>query len=292
MSHPERNEFPKVAVEDLLRLKRAERPSPDFWNRFEQELRAKQLAAIVERRPWWISLGVPQVARYLLRFQVPVGAAAVLALSFVVVREYRSQASTRDFPTPLALSQGAPIMVTSLPYPYVGMNAAASPVGTTSLVRDSSANPPVISRTQSLSVEGPASVGPGGAMAMTPWAPQTVPASNDGETVILGELSQVHFATPTNPGRDHDFKGRVEIQPVVMPGRLAAVETVTSTPAVSPRELRRNRILSNLVVADASEERSRLAQVSEAVVSVLDDGRLYDTVQRLGMGGDRLTLKF
>jgi hypothetical protein len=63
---------------------------------------------------------------------------------------------------------------------------------------------------------------------------------------------------------------------------------------VSPRELRRNRILSNLAVADnASDiERSRLSQVREALSGALDDDRLYDSVRRLGMGGDRLTLKF
>jgi hypothetical protein len=75
----------KVSLEELLRLKRAERPDPEFWSRFEQDLRAKQLAAIVEPRPWWIALRLPQAARALARFQVPAGAAAVIALSFVVV---------------------------------------------------------------------------------------------------------------------------------------------------------------------------------------------------------------
>ena len=36
-----------VSLEDLLRLKRAERPAPEFWVQFERELRAKQLAALV-----------------------------------------------------------------------------------------------------------------------------------------------------------------------------------------------------------------------------------------------------
>jgi len=39
-----------VAIEDSC-LKRLERPSEDFWPQFEKELRAKQLAAIVEKRP-------------------------------------------------------------------------------------------------------------------------------------------------------------------------------------------------------------------------------------------------
>lgn len=76
----------KVTVEDLLRVKRAERPSPDFWIRFEQELRAKQLAAIVEKRPWWHAW--PRGLIRGSRWYLPAGASAALALSLFAVREY------------------------------------------------------------------------------------------------------------------------------------------------------------------------------------------------------------
>ncbi|MEO7600304.1 MAG: hypothetical protein ABIV50_15325, partial [Opitutus sp.] len=46
----------KVSVEDLLRVKRAEQPPVEFWADFERDLRAKQLAAIVEPRRWWAPL--------------------------------------------------------------------------------------------------------------------------------------------------------------------------------------------------------------------------------------------
>ena len=71
-----------VALEDLLRLKRAERPSPAFWTKFESELRAKQLAAIVEKGPWWRRLTAALVARR--RFALT--ASAVAAMSLFVVR--------------------------------------------------------------------------------------------------------------------------------------------------------------------------------------------------------------
>ena len=32
-----------IVIEDLLRLKRAERPPAEFWSTFDRELRAKQL---------------------------------------------------------------------------------------------------------------------------------------------------------------------------------------------------------------------------------------------------------
>ncbi len=73
-----------VTLEDLLRFKRAEKPDAAFWAQFEQEFRAKQLAAAVQRRRWWFAL--PQFMPRLVRFSLPVGATAVLALTFVSLR--------------------------------------------------------------------------------------------------------------------------------------------------------------------------------------------------------------
>ncbi|HWA08964.1 MAG TPA: hypothetical protein VG838_05795 [Opitutaceae bacterium] len=78
---------PKIAIEDLLRVKRAERPPAEFWTRFEQELRAKQLAAIVERRPWW--QGAAQLAGGLARLRLPLGLTAAVAVAVFSVSEYR-----------------------------------------------------------------------------------------------------------------------------------------------------------------------------------------------------------
>lgn len=61
-------------IEDLLRLKRAERPDDAFWHEFDAGLRRKQLAAIVEPRPWW--LGLSLLAR---RVSPPVWAASAVS---------------------------------------------------------------------------------------------------------------------------------------------------------------------------------------------------------------------
>ena len=63
----------KITVEQLLRLKRSERPSAEFWVTFERELRARQLSALVERRPRWQGLFAP-----FARHQLGLGAAAAL----------------------------------------------------------------------------------------------------------------------------------------------------------------------------------------------------------------------
>jgi hypothetical protein len=79
----------KVTLEDLLRLKRAERPPAEFWHQFDRELQAKQLAALVGKKRWWHS-----AARSLTRFSyLPLGAAAALAFAFIVAHQYLSPAA-------------------------------------------------------------------------------------------------------------------------------------------------------------------------------------------------------
>lgn len=83
------NETPrKVTLEDLLRIKRAEQPPAEFWDQFERGMRTKQLAAIVEPRPWWSPF--IRVGTKFARYQVPVGATAILAVTFMTLRDYRS----------------------------------------------------------------------------------------------------------------------------------------------------------------------------------------------------------
>lgn len=300
MSQPDRSEPRKVTVEDLLRLKRAERPSAEFWSQFEEDLRAKQLAAIIEKRPWWITLRLPQVARAMSRLQVPLGATAVLALSFAVVREYRPASSTIEVIPAVQTTAAGVILNTG--ENSVPVDVVSSPKTTASRIE----NPkPEIAQDEVQPrerepVPAPLPVESGELMAMIPWAvSQTgMAAENPSELSQVGELSGVHFASVVNPGRDHDFESRVDVgsvvvatAPVISP--VEAAEPVQVSP-VSPREVRRNRILSNLVVADNSADGAgaRIAQGREVLTSSLDEDRLYDTVRRLGMGGDRLTLKF
>jgi hypothetical protein len=39
-------------LSQLLRMKRQERPDADFWNKFDEELRSKQLSALVRTQSW------------------------------------------------------------------------------------------------------------------------------------------------------------------------------------------------------------------------------------------------
>ena len=46
----------EVKVEDLLRLKRAERPREVFWNTFDRELHQRMLQTLVKKDPWHVQV--------------------------------------------------------------------------------------------------------------------------------------------------------------------------------------------------------------------------------------------
>ena len=78
------NERPtEINIEDLLRLKRSERPSEAFWNDFDRDLHQRMLQTLVKKDPWYL-----QVLR---GFSGRIGqsiavAAAAAVVAMVVVR--------------------------------------------------------------------------------------------------------------------------------------------------------------------------------------------------------------
>jgi len=71
----------EVTLEQLLRLKRAEKPSEEFWQRFEQDFQRRRLQALLHRESWWHRL-LGSMARFSYA-AVPVGVTAVLAIGFM-----------------------------------------------------------------------------------------------------------------------------------------------------------------------------------------------------------------
>jgi len=81
MSQPT-NPPPKVTLEDLLRLKRHERPGPEYWERFDRELRGGMLRAFVTPEPWawrWTRRVVARATPWMTA-----GAAAGLVMAFAM----------------------------------------------------------------------------------------------------------------------------------------------------------------------------------------------------------------
>jgi hypothetical protein len=45
-----------INLEDLLRLKRSERPSDEFWSDFDRDLHQRMLQSLVQKDPWYVHL--------------------------------------------------------------------------------------------------------------------------------------------------------------------------------------------------------------------------------------------
>ena len=312
MTTPEPSEAGKVSLGELLRLKRAERPEPEFWARFEQDLRAKQLAAIVEKRPWWVALRLPLATRALSRWtvQLPLGAAAVLALSVVGVREDRPNAAVVSPAAQAEVKVAA--ARTSLPQRAREVPAVAAqqsvavplpesvpPLG--AALAPEVALKPEVARAQETTPESTVAVAatvapadPVAEVALSLVAADGVPALTPLPVGVV-ELSPVGFevvaSAEAGPGFGTPFENeRLSIQWAQIKSEVGASR---ATPT-SPREVRRKSILASLVLADNSTDAHRLnsGYAREVLARPLGDERAYDGLSRIGMGGDRLTLKF
>jgi hypothetical protein len=72
-----------INLEDLLRLKRSERPSDQFWNEFDRELHQRMLQTLVKKDPWYLQLILVFSGRILQSTAV---AAAACLIAMIVVR--------------------------------------------------------------------------------------------------------------------------------------------------------------------------------------------------------------
>lgn len=72
----------EVKVEDLLRLKRAERPDAAFWDQFDRELHQRMLQTLVKKDPWYVQIVRGLTGR--IAQTTAVGAAAALVALFAI----------------------------------------------------------------------------------------------------------------------------------------------------------------------------------------------------------------
>lgn len=82
----------KLTLENLLELKRRERPPEAFWNEFDARLREKQLAALIPVDSGWARWfgGFGRVAK----FGLPIAAVAAVAVAFVSIERQAWQGSS------------------------------------------------------------------------------------------------------------------------------------------------------------------------------------------------------
>ncbi len=101
-----------INLEDLLRLKRSERPSDQFWNEFDRELHQRMLQTLVKKDPWYLQ--VLRVFSGRILQSAAVVAAAVLVAMIVVRPAFQSTVlptSVADAQAPAVDVLGAPVEV-------------------------------------------------------------------------------------------------------------------------------------------------------------------------------------
>jgi hypothetical protein len=259
-----------VTIEDLLRLKRAERPQAEFWTEFDRELRAKQLAALVDKRPWWRLLSLSSALRGLTRYSVPFGAAAALALTFFTLRHTQQTPTISSAPTASANadadqpvtepSRGPAVTATAqLEQPIA---AVAAPSVTHAFTSEANA--------------------PGELARMVPMLSGDETATNAEEArpsarSIADNLAaaEVMLGAP-QPG----FEARA------LPTRSALREPLAEM--ANPAESRRSRFAA----AFASMTSETSPAPSARVARRLSDEQLYDSIHRFGASGNTVSIRF
>jgi len=264
----------KLSIEDLLKLKRAERPAADFWNKFEQELRQKQLTALMERRAWWQDL--PQF--FSQRAYVPVGAAAILAFTYVSVRYSQSVDHMSDVP---AVATATPVVMADF-VPVLTQSHAPVP------------SSPVVNRREhsELSVDDRVAISARNNSTTREVSESPVVAASVREVLtpsarsIAANLAQLEQSEP-------------ELVNSVMGSRLSTpVRTVSNTGAVvefaslSSSSSRRNRLLAQYGDHQVSPVASAPDVVRERLTRRLNDLDYGDRFSRVGLKGDQVSLRF
>jgi len=279
---------PHVTVEDLLHLKRCEAPRAEFWKQFDDELRAKQLAAIVEKRPWWA--GLARTFRSSSRYTAPLGTAVALALGMAGFHEYRVVA--------LRSSPGAsdigdiPAATVSGPESAMAANAADSDAA---ILQESAS--PAVRRARAATVAYRETVSPGPS-SLHPWrVAARSEAWLDGSDTpsarsIEANLAAVRAAQPELIRNLLSLSQRYDSQ-LVPESRRPAAEPLAQINPISDE--RRSRLLAEATPV-ATGPRPAAIPASDRLVRSLSDDRTYEeSVSRYRVGGSdlpSLSIKF
>ncbi len=267
-----------VTIEDLLRLKRSERPAAEFWATFDRELRAKQLAALVEKRPWWRNLNLSRALGGFARYQLPLGAAAILTIAYVATRETHNEiAASAPNKAVVAASEEPHAAIVSVAMVSTAPSLASEPASLAVATDDSApaAGDLNADNLNSESAAAPATVEPVMLQADTPSAryiAANLRAAQQAEPLVArGLLAQAH-----------GFEARG------LPAKATVEPLAQMTTPASARIAKLSSAMSFTSMVDKSTRTSdRIAH------RLLNDGddRLYETASRLKVGGDRLGLK-
>jgi len=287
------NDQPKVTLEQLLRVKRAEKPSPEFWAQFERELRVKQLAAIVEPRPWWAPF--IRVGSRLARYQMPVGAAAVVALTLLTVRQYDTATSPgagRSLVPQVATEKVEKRGLTLA----ASADVAAKAEAPASLAANASELAGGVPRAHRASSVGSQALGAG---AMLGGAASGLHAEASDETdarsvaarMVAANLEVVKTSEPELvPLLELSLASQTP-QPAGKVAAVAARDPLSQVGAEAAQK-RSNRLLGSALPATATVVASSASSSTLRLNRSISEERIYDSMRRGRLNAERVPIKF
>lgn len=257
-----------VKIEDLLQLKRAERPSAEFWTKFEHELRQKQLTALVHKRRWWHGLPV-LLSRRLL---VPAGTAAIVTFTFVSVRlantSVVSQVEMADHRREIAAVPVENLPVTEV---AVAANSDAAVRSDLGALPEQSSRPRDVAPTRDLTES----------VALQPLPAAVSDGERPSAKSIAATLARLEQAEP-------------ELVNSVMSGRLsspARAQSAVMDSSAEPVPASRYRLIARYAEHSLNPEPAAPAPVRERLARRLGDD-ITERISRIGVEGSRVSLKF
>lgn len=253
----------KITVEDLLRLKAAERPPAEFWTRFESEMRAKQLAAIVGKRSWWD--GAPRIVALLYRRSISFGAVAALALAWLGARYLDGPALDPTVSLQQGVGRRVAAQKAAVQAPRV---APAENISRVETVAAESAPVPTVAADASHVTQVPATVVTE-APARTPFA--------DGVSITLADYRQVSpdSVQKSGFGSDRDF------EPAVATARPQDSDPLSR---LDPSAERRARLLDPALPAYSAAR----SVAGDWMKERFSNARMYESLDPYGSSGSSM----
>jgi len=258
-----------VTLEELLRLKKAERPGAEFWSQFERELRQKQLTALVRKRRWWHDLPV-LLSR---RVYVPAGAAAIVAFTMITARYSAAGPMARVQNTAPKIAAADPSVET---LPVTEVNVA----GRSSARREEPLAPVRVARHEA--------------------APTSNVSGDVTEGVGLLPIQVTHHETETPSARfvaanlERLEQSEPDLVNAVMGSRLTPARVGANTDWAAEGDAdaaRKYRLIARYAEHSLSPEPAAPALVRERIARRLGDD-ITERISRVGLEGSRVSLKF
>jgi hypothetical protein len=265
----------KITIEDLIRLKKAERPPAEFWAAFESQIRTKQLSAIVSRRPWWDQFS--SILGIVNRHQLSFGAAAAFAMAFAGYRYVGSHPAPANAVQVNASAPVAVAIIEAVPKP-------AAPLVVSAVAARSEI---AVDRRDFTQVAAPVAKSSSARAAQMPVVVSSDSLSKspftDGIAIKLADFREPvsEYARPSVFGSDRDFEASVAPAHPAMAEPLARMD---------PAAERRARLLAPALPAFSSGSSSTLAGDWMRQRASLDD-RMYESMDR-GPSDDRMLVGF